>query len=124
MKKKTIILIAVLIAIIGVVGYNYLYQDHREIASESIKAELSSESISEIFKQDPANELLNETVSVSGIISEIDGNTLTLDGRVACSFARPPSEYKIGDTLIVKGRCIGYDDLFEIVKLDQCSYLN
>jgi hypothetical protein len=30
------------------------------------------------------------------------------------------NDFKNGDIVVIKGRCIGYDDLFEIVKLDQC----
>ncbi|MBT8263616.1 MAG: hypothetical protein KJO05_12385 [Bacteroidia bacterium] len=124
MKKKSILVIVIGIVVLAVIGYNYLYQDHREISSEKPMAELSSESISEIFKNDAANDLLNATVSVKGVISEIDESTLTLDGKVTCSFADIPSDYRVGDSINVKGRCIGYDDLFEIVKLDQCSIQN
>ncbi|KAA3624219.1 MAG: hypothetical protein DWP94_04100 [Flavobacterium sp.] len=124
MKRKTIIVVFVIIAVIGVIGYNYLYQDHREIDAEVVVAALSSESIVEIFKHNAANDLLNATVSVKGIISEVDGRTITLDDKVTCSFTNQILGFKVGDTLTIKGRCIGYDDLFEIVKLDQCSYLN
>jgi hypothetical protein len=31
------------------------------------------------------------------------------------------SKLKVNDTIVVKGRCIGYDDLLEEIKLDQCS---
>jgi len=124
MNRKSIIVIVAFITVIGVVGYKYLYQDHREIDSEDVVAALTSESISEIFKHDAANDLLNATVSVKGVISEVDGRIITLDDMVTCSFTSEISGFNIGDTLTVKGRCIGYDDLFELVKLDQCSLLN
>lgn len=31
------------------------------------------------------------------------------------------SELKANNPISVKGRCIGYDDLLEEIKLDQCS---
>jgi hypothetical protein len=123
MKRKIIAGIILLLVLIGIIGYNYLYQDHREIASEKPVAELTPMSIVEIFKQDAANDLLNATVSVRGRISEIDGNVLTLDDKVSCTLTEADTNYKIGDSILLKGRCIGYDDLFEIVKLDQCSIL-
>ncbi len=123
MKKKVITGVILLLALIGVIGYNYLYQDHREITTEQPKAELTSDSILELFKKDAANNLLNATVSVKGIISEIDGSSLTLDDKVSCSFTELSMNLIIGDSAVLKGRCIGYDDLFEIVKLDQCSII-
>jgi hypothetical protein len=125
MNRKTIIVVSIaLIIVLGILGYNYLYQDHRQITVEEPEAELNSDSITEIFKMDASNELLNATVSVTGVVTEIDQNSITLDGKVTCSFSEIPANINIGDSLEIKGRCIGYDDLFEIVKLDQCSILN
>ena len=123
MKKKVIAGVIVLLVLLGIVGYNYLYQDHRDIDKEEPIAELNTESISQMFKQTGADELLNSTVSVKGSITEIEGNVLTLDDKVSSSFDELAPDLEIGDVLVIKGRCIGYDDLFEIVKLDQCSIL-
>lgn len=124
MKKKLALLIFAIVIIGGVIGYNYLYQDHREIATEEPIAELSSEAILEIFKQEDSNEILNATVTVNGKITEILEKSITLDDRVSCSFTEIPEDLSLGMEVELKGRCIGYDDLFELVKMDQCVILN
>ncbi|MCW5519702.1 hypothetical protein J1N09_07620 [Aureitalea sp. L0-47] len=124
MKKKLALLIFAIVIIGGIIGYNYLYQDHREIATEEPIAELTSESILEIFRQEDSSEILNATVTVKGKISEINETSITLDDKVSGSFSEIPGDMAIGMEVEIKGRCIGYDDLFELVKMDQCTILN
>lgn len=123
MRRKRIVLVVLLLAVVGYFGYNYLYQDHRDISSEKAEAELTSEELSNTFRENPSNNLLNSTVSVKGVISETEPNSITIDDKVNCSFNELPDTFSLGDSIYLKGRVIGYDDLFEIVKMDQCSLL-
>lgn len=120
--------ILVVILLLCIVGYNYIYKDHRDIASEPVNFVVTSSSINKAFSQSPTiseKKYLNKTIEVSGVISELNKNDLTLDEHVFCAF-----DYSINTTLKVhskikiKGRVIGYDDLLEQVKLDQCSIIN
>ena len=124
MRKTSGLLLLALIIVAGIIGYNYLYQDHRNISSEEPMAELTSESILEIFKVEEAPAILNATVTVKGTISEINESSITLDEKVSCIFTEAPDDLETGMIVELKGRCIGYDDLFEIVKMDQCTILN
>lgn len=122
MKKSTKLLIAVVLLVVaGYFGYNYMYHDHRDIASEAAKVELKADALTQLFIDNQGEEVLNSTVLVSGVITEMDSQSITLNNAVQCSFDGELPEVAIGDELKVKGRCIGYDDLFEIVKLDQSS---
>lgn len=122
MKNKYKLLIAMLLLALGAYfGYNYMYQDHRDIGAESAKISVSASELVQLFKDNESSEILNSTVQVSGIITEIDTMTLTLDESVQCSFDSKINNLKINDAITVKGRCIGYDDLFESVKLDQST---
>ncbi len=124
MKKKRILFAILLVAVVAVIGYNYLYQDHRDIKNEAPIAELSAVALLNEFKESVTNEFLNSTLHISGVVTEIDGNNITIDNKVVCNFLEVPEDLKLNKSIIIKGRCIGYDDLFEVVKLDQCSVVN
>jgi len=122
MKKWIIVIVLLLIA--AIVGYNYIYQSHREIEKETAKFEISSEDLASSFSansKDAEAKYLNATVLVSGNISEIANNNITLDEKVFCQFKNDiETELTEKSSIKIKGRVIGYDDLLEQVKLDQC----
>ncbi|MGB0788526.1 MAG: hypothetical protein ACPG7E_03955 [Marinirhabdus sp.] len=125
MRKKYIIGIVIIIAVLvaGIGLYNYIYQDHRDIQSEPAREELSAVNLASSFKDGVENKLLNSTVIVFGTVTEADENSVTVDERVQCIFTGG-AQPAMGSSVKIKGRCIGYDDLFEIVKMDQCSVVS
>ena len=87
MKNKFWIII-VLVAIFGILGYNYIYQDHRNISNESADFTVNSKSFSEEFKNDPQNsetKYLNKTIIITGEITEINTSDITLNDVVFCN---------------------------------------
>ncbi|MEM0518216.1 MULTISPECIES: OB-fold protein [Aequorivita] len=124
MSKQRIFLIALLLlAIVGYFGYNYIYQDHRNIKTETSQLEITAPYLLERFKTNNAEDLLNKTITVTGVITNIEGNAITLDESVYASFDALSTEVNVKDKVKIKGRCIGYDELFEIVKLDQSTVI-
>ena len=129
MEKKLWISL-LFIAVIGVIGYNYVYQDHRNISEESADFTVNATSLSQAFKintQDAETKYLNKTLVVKGEISEINLTDLTLNDVVFCNFIstnKTTNTLKLNKTITIKGRCIGYDDLLEQIKLDQCTLTN
>ena len=122
MKKKIVFLIVTLVLVAGAYSvYMYLYKDHRDIASETAVKILTAVEMQESFQNNTSGELLNKTVEVRGTITLIEDTAVTLDDKVYCSFENGIEGIEVGDEVRVKGRCIGYDDLFEIVKLDQST---
>ena len=125
MGRRNKLLIALLfLAVAAYFGYNYLYQDHRDIESEASAVEVAAGELKAMFQETADANVLNKTVTVSGEITEVESNAVTLDGSVHCTFDAEVSGMAVGDKVSIKGRCIGYDDLFEVVKLDQCTQLN
>lgn len=123
MKKKGI-LILLLLVVVGVGTYSYLYKGHRDIATETAAATLKASQLQETFATDATtanSSYLNQTIVVTGTITGIEGTTVTLNNSVLCNFTTLPANLETNTALAVKGRCIGYDELFEEVKLDQCS---
>ena len=121
-KKKRIGLFAIaVLVVLAILLYQYAYQDHRDIANEEAVMVISANELKELFQNDKGSEALNKTVIVSGQITEKEDSTLTLDDAVHCKLSIKADSLEVGTAVTAKGRCIGYDDLFELVKLDQTT---
>lgn len=125
MKKKWIILLVALIAGAYFL-YRYINKDHRDISAEKAEFQISAVQIASEFQSQPLkaqNNYLNKTIIVSGIVSDIETNTITLDNAIFCDLIKDINTDKIaiGESISIKGRCIGYDDLLGEIKLDQCT---
>jgi len=123
-KRIKILGILITLLIVALIGYNYIYQDHRDIENEVAQYETTSNEISLEFSENlkrATSKYLNTTIEVSGKVSEQDGSTITLEDKVFCQFTEAiQNTTELNSDLKIKGRVIGYDDLLEQVKLDQC----
>ncbi|WP_116789807.1 OB-fold protein [Flavobacterium psychrotrophum] len=126
MKKKGFAIIAVVL-IIGLasafIWYGYLYKDARNVSDEEATYSLTAENLTadyEAAQQTADTKYLNKTIAVSGVVTTVNDSVVTLDGKVFCGFDKKMDQPE-GKTITVKGRCIGYDELFGEVKLDQCT---
>lgn len=121
------IIIFIVFIILGIVGYNYIYQSHRDIENENAQYEITSNKIASEFIEsaiETETKYLNTTIEVIGMVSEKDSSTITLDDKVFCQFNTSFKNTIVFDSKIkIKGRVIGYDDLLEQVKLDQCTII-
>lgn len=121
--RKIIITIVGILFLGAIIGYLYIYQGHRDIAGERSAFELTAENLILDFQQNPdaANKkYLNKVIEVSGKITEVTDSILLLDPGVFAATQNLHSELSVGDHVKIKGRCIGYDELFDEVKMDQC----
>jgi len=71
------------------------------------------------FQMNEGTELINQIVQFKGKITGFDSLLVIIDHRLICN---PDStmimDLSIGDSATLKGRCIGYDDLLEELRLD------
>ncbi|WP_299556211.1 hypothetical protein [Seonamhaeicola sp.] len=127
MRKRLIILL-LLIIIAGVITYNYIYQAHRNIEREKAEFTVTSVALSNEFLIAPADsekQYLNKVIEVSGSISVVNDQNIVLDEKIFCQLQKPVNaSISKGNSIKIKGRCIGYDDLLEEIKLDQCIIIN
>jgi hypothetical protein len=124
--KKILLIAFFVIVIIGILGYNYLYQDHRDVAtSDATSSYTSTELITLFTDQDTGNDALalDQVIEVSGLATDKTANSITLDGQVFIEF-KEPHKFSLNQTYTLKGRCLGYDDLLEEVKIDQAIFTN
>ncbi len=119
--RKWIILLVLLV--LAYLVYNYMYQAHRDIDSEQSEFVLNSIDITNEFVINPSaseKKYLNKTIEVNGTITQLNDYNLTLDKKVFCQF-NSKIDVDPSKKVNVKGRFIGYDDLLEQIKIDQCS---
>ena len=71
------------------------------------------------FQMNEGAELINQVVQFRGKVTGFDSLLVIMDHRLICN---PDStmvdDLSIGDSSTLKGRCIGYDDLLEELRLD------
>ncbi len=125
MKRKWIIILILTFLLFA--AYKYIYQDHRDIQKEQAEFVVSSTSITKEFLQnsmEAEKKYLNKTIEISGVITEITENDITLNNNVFCQFSsKITTLFTTKDSITIKGRCIGYDDLLELVKIDQSTII-
>ena len=125
MRRKAIFILV--LGLIIFLGYQYIYQDHRVIENEKPDFIVTSDSIFQKFSEDQKQSetfYLDRTLEISGTVTEVNANDLTLDNKIFCKFIEINSTINLNDKVSLKGRCIGFDELLEQVKLDQCNLLN
>ena len=71
------------------------------------------------FQMNEGAELINQIVQFRGKITGFDSLLIIMDHRLICNpDSTMVNDLSIGDSTTLKGRCIGYDDLLEELRLD------
>lgn len=127
MTKKTIkVLVIILVISFGpyYVYQDILYKDARDINSEKSILTITAENLENEYNLDPKkadSKYLNKTIEIEGKVSEVTDSSMVIDDKVFCKMNEKVKKTLMNKQINIKGRCIGFDDLFSIVKFDQCS---
>jgi len=127
-KKKVIILIGILVILFGGLVYNYTFNSkHRDIANEEATSTLSAEKLYADFQNNESlatTNYLDRVIEINGKITVIEKNELVLSGKIQIQLNDTvmPKVTNEG-SLTVKGRCVGYDELLEMVRIDQATII-
>ncbi|KAF2515828.1 hypothetical protein E0W68_12825 [Flavobacterium salilacus subsp. salilacus] len=126
MKKRIVKSIAIVLIIVAgllLFIHNYAYREARNIAEEEAAYTVSAQQLLSDYEKDSQAtdaKYLNKTIAVQGMVTHVADSLITIDSAVFCSFSTN-KQIKVNDAVTVKGRCIGYDEIFSEVKLDQCT---
>ena len=123
MKKIVIIFVVLIICVL--VGYKYLYHEHRDIANEKAIFSLSVKDLLNDFINDETKanaKYLDKSITVKGKITNIDSvnKTVVIDEKVFVILTNS-TNIKLNEEVSIQGRLIGYDSLLEEIKLDQAQ---
>lgn len=119
-KSKSFLLIFLVIAAIGSFAlYKYMYKPHKTI--QEIKASYIGESKDFLKKVEVDYSVwYTKTVELTGKISSVVDHGFILDDFMFCQLKEDTKNLKKGETITVKGTIIGYDELLNELKLNQC----
>jgi hypothetical protein len=129
MKKKILIGISISLAIASSV-YLYTYKGHRDISSETADYVVSISGLEKEFSSNGAlayTKYQDKTIELTAQITVIDieSDGIVLDDKVFATFKSSlPKNIVSGKIIKIKGRFLGYDELLEVFKIDQCSLIN
>ena len=120
-KNKTAFIFAALMMLgIGLwSAYQYLFA--APLSTNEIAAEYqgSAEDFKQLLQSD-FEKWHNKIVQISGAITKINEEGILLNHDVYCQFEDKQIKAAENDIITVKGRVIGYDELLEETKLNQC----
>ncbi|MCP2025314.1 hypothetical protein L1276_000454 [Flavobacterium sp. HSC-32F16] len=129
-RKKTALIIAIVFIAVSAgiyFYYGYLFKEARNIESEAPDFSITAVKLLEDYNSNPktADSLyLNKTIEITGTVTKETDSVITLENTVFCLLTQKIKTSLINTKVTVKGKCIGYDELFEEVKLDQCTVIN
>lgn len=119
LKKNKFIVFLLAICCSGYVYYTHLMKPPASIESRQVAFTGTAAAFSPKV-QENANDWLDKVVILEGVVTSKDENGITLNNRVYCQFSATQKIVVAEQTLKIKGRFIGYDDLLNELKLDQC----
>jgi len=127
-KSKLISAIAFLLAILlFYAGYGYIYKEHRDISNEKAVITKSATKLYSLLIENEnttSKEYIDKTVIVNGKVTEVDENTIVLNNKIQVVFKNNFNRKLLNKSIIIKGRYIGFDDLLELIKIDQATQIN
>ena len=112
--KARLLIAAVAVLCIGLFFYFKPAPDRSvEAASQRVEAKALT-----AMSKDEAAPYLNEVISVTGVVQSVEGQTVMLQPGIACRMEGDFDAPRAGETVSVKGRVLGFDDMFGEVQLD------
>jgi hypothetical protein len=110
------------------ITYNYLYQNHRNIGTEKPVFTVEATNLITQFKTEnnvASKKYLNTVIEVTGVVTEIETDGIVIADNVYVQFTDKNVKGIVENHKItIKGRCIGFDELLETVKIDQSILIN
>ena len=122
--KKKLLIVLVIVIIFGFAGYKYVYKDHRDVSSEEASFKITLADLKADFEKNDSvanTKYLDKAIAIYGEVTSLDlaTNEIIVDSNLSATI-KGKVNVKKGDKVTVKGRFIGYDDLLEEYKMDNC----
>ncbi|MCF2873383.1 MULTISPECIES: hypothetical protein [unclassified Tenacibaculum] len=121
LKRNKFLVVLFILLIGGYSAYKYAYKPHKTIEELNVDFEGSSTVFLQKVSQN-FSEWNTKIVQLSGKVTAIDENGISLENQIYCQFKNTDARLSIkeNDNIQIKGRVIGYDDLLDELKLEQC----
>ncbi len=119
--RRIALYLLVLALAAGIIAYRQWNKPHTDFTELDAAAQLTVTELVQSFDHG-SSPWLNQPVEVTGQIGQADENGGTLEGGVVFTWAEgiTPQVLRSGDGVTLKGRLVGFDDLFGEARMDQC----
>lgn len=124
-KKYILYILPILLLSVVVFSYFYMNKAHRNIAKEQVEFKVSTKELKETFERnDNSQKYVDRVIQLEGVITEVEPLSILIDDSIQVDFLKgEPNAFIMNEPIIIKGRCVGYDDILELVKVDQASII-
>lgn len=124
-KLKLIGILSVSVLLIGILVFNYVFHGGaRNLATEKAAYTVTSKSIINEFTSNiplTTQKYSNKAIVISGLATSVSDSIVIIDDLIICNFTTPINNIKKQQTISIKGRLVGFDELMGELKLDECS---
>ena len=111
--------------IIGSVFIYFTYnKPHTDFSKSRSEFAIKSKDLISFYQSDTDNanaKYLDKILLLTGIVTGAEENIIILDNGIVCTLdpsQKVNEKINLGTKISIKGRCIGYDDLLEEVRID------
>ncbi|WP_202703645.1 hypothetical protein [Flavobacterium sp. UGB4466] len=104
--------------------YGFLFKEARNIESEIPEFSITTVKLLDDYNSntEKADSLyLNKTIEITGKVTKETDSAVILENNIFCLLTQKTKDKLLNSKVTVKGKCIGFDELFQEVKLDQCT---
>ena len=118
---KKIFVLAILFSVAVLILYFKFYYPGKQLHQK-----LSSNELINMYENQEGLESFlsaDNIIELNGSVTAIEAGALTIDKKIFCKFKDDIFNIKVGDSIFLVGKFIGYDDLFQEFKINECSIL-
>lgn len=120
-QKTRLVLLFISVSAL-IIGYSMYNKEHVDFTTIEVIAEFEAREFNDFIKALNHKErggIGNNVYSVSGVVSQLNSDGFALEGGVFCKVENTSSfNPAVGDKVKIKGRFLGYDEIFSEVRLD------
>ena len=127
LKNKFPILFLLGISILaGYIAFQLLFPKARNIIQEKPEYKITATALQKDMSQPSlASNYIDRVLELKGLVSEVAPNHIMLDNKIQIHLLNPEEQsINLGEIITIKGRCVGFDDLLEEVKIDQATIID
>ncbi|MFD2586721.1 hypothetical protein ACFSQJ_07245 [Croceitalea marina] len=133
MKKKNLKYFVIGAIVVGLITGFVIFDKvmnapHRQISKEVTDFVMPAEDLQFQFansQETATTKYMDKVIETYGSVTEIGLNHIVLEDKVLVMFLEGLNQEIIeGDQLKIKGRCVGFDELILLVKIDQATTIN
>ena len=126
-KKITWSLLRILTPLF-IIGFTIIYftynKPHKDFNKAPSQFTIESKKLISFYQnnsEDANTKYLDKIILITGTITDLEENIIILDNGIVCTLdpsQKIDDQIYMGSKISIKGRCIGYDDLLEEIRVD------